>query len=137
MEGMADKVLFVDDDRNLLATMERVLRKRFVLDTAPSGFVGLDLLARHGRYAVVVADMGMPNMNGAEFLHACYERFPDTVRIMLTGDPEQEEVLKAVNQSDLFQVLSKPCPADVLIATLEDALRQYSLVVTRQRISAT
>jgi len=129
---MTDKILFVDDDLNLLAAMQRILRKRFQLDTAPGGVAGLDLLARQGPYAVVVADMGMPGMNGAEFLKACCEKFPYTVRIMLTGDAEQEDALEAVRWAQVLQVLNKPCPADALVGALENGLRQYQLVMTRR-----
>lgn len=126
---MTDKILFVDDDANLLATMRRMLRKQFELDTASSGVAGLDLLTRQGPYAVVVADMGMPGMNGAEFLRACRDEAPESVRIMLTGDSEQEDVMEAVGQSELFRVLNKPCPREELIKALEDGLEQYRLAM--------
>jgi DNA-binding NtrC family response regulator len=129
---MTDKILFVDDDVCLLAAMQRNLRKRFPLDTAAGGVAALELLARQGPYAVVVADMGMPGMNGAEFLRACREKFPDTVRIMLTGDAEQEDAVEAVNRAQVFQVLNKPCPADALVGALENGLRQYRVVMTQR-----
>jgi CheY-like chemotaxis protein len=133
---MTDKILFVDDDPCLLAAAQRVLRKRFSLDTAPNATAGLDLMAQQGPYAVVVADMGMPGMNGADFLRACRNRFPDTVRIMLTGDAEQQDVLEAVIQAELFQVLNKPCPADALTLALENGLQQYRLMTARLRMMA-
>ena len=64
---MSTKVLFVDDEPNVLAAYERNLRKRFVVDTAISGELGLNLICERGPYAVVVADMQMPVMNGWQF----------------------------------------------------------------------
>ncbi len=131
---MTDKILCVDDDVNLLAGIQRNLRKQFRLDTAPGGAEGLELLTRQGPYAVVVADMRMPNMNGVEFLCACRAKFPDTVRIMLTGDADQETAVQAVNQGQVFQFLNKPCPPDALAGALENGLRQYRLVMTQREM---
>jgi signal transduction histidine kinase len=131
---MTDKILCVDDDVNLLAGIQRNLRKQFRLDTAPGGAEGLELLTRQGPYAVVVADMLMPNMNGVEFLRACREKFPDTVRIMLTGDADQETAVQAVNQGQVFQFLNKPCPPDALARALENGLRQYRLIMTQREM---
>jgi DNA-binding NtrC family response regulator len=129
---MTDKILVVDDDVCLLAAMQRNLRKRFQLDTASGGVAALELMARQGPYAVVVADMGMPGMSGGELLCACREKFPDTVRIMLTGDVEQEDAVAAVERAQVFQVLSKPCPAEALIGALENGLRQHQLSVSQR-----
>jgi len=135
MDNTANKILFVDDDMFLLAAVQRNLRKRFAVDTATGGAAALDVLSRQGPYAVVVADLGMPGMTGAELLRVCRERFPDTVRIMLTGDTEQEEARVAADQAGLFRVLSKPCPADVLIGALEDGVRQHGLTATQRPAS--
>ena len=129
---MTDKILLVDDDLNLLAAMQRNLRRRFQLDTASGGAAALELMTHHGPYAVVVADLGMPGMNGAQFLTLCQERFPDTVRIMFTGDAEQEEAVEAIDRAQLFRTLSKPCPAETLIGSLEAALAQHRLIVAQR-----
>jgi DNA-binding NtrC family response regulator len=129
---MTEKILLVDDDVCLLAAMQRNLRKRFPLDTATGGAAALELLARQGPYAVVVADMGMPGMTGAELLRLCLEKFPDTVRIMLTGDVEQEDAVEAVDRARLFKVLSKPCPPDALLGALENGVRQHQLIVSQR-----
>ncbi|MBN9520491.1 response regulator, partial [bacterium] len=65
---MSEKILFVDDEPNVLAGFERQLRKRYALETAPGGAEGLAALEARGPFAVVVSDMRMPGMDGARFL---------------------------------------------------------------------
>lgn len=125
---MKEKVLWIDDDAQLLAGMRRHLRGEFELDVALSGPEGLEQLERGGPYAVIVADMQMPRMNGLEFLARAMLRSPESVRLMLTGDANQREAIDAVNQGQLYQFLEKPCPPEALLAALRNAARQYRLV---------
>src|SRR5690349_13581587 len=125
---MSEKILFVDDDPNLLAGVERNLRRQFALDTAPGGEAGLAKIASSGPYAVVVSDRQMPVMDGITFLSRVRERCPDTVRIMLTGNVDLEHAVRVVNEGNIFRFLIKPCPHETLYSTIQDALRQYRLI---------
>ncbi|RLW55917.1 MAG: histidine kinase, partial [gamma proteobacterium symbiont of Stewartia floridana] len=86
MDKPPEKVLMVDDDRNLLDSFRRQFRKRLNLETATSGADGVQAVRDGGPFALVVSDMQMPNMNGVEFLSKVRELSPNTVRIMLTGN---------------------------------------------------
>src|SRR5580658_8834276 len=81
---MSTEILFVDDDPVILAAFQRSLRKDFKVDTAEGGAAALALIHSRSPYAVVVADMRMPGMNGVEFLVELERASPDTVRMMLT-----------------------------------------------------
>lgn len=129
-----DAVLFVDDDINLLAAFERNYRRHFRLETAAGGEVALETIAARGPFAVVVADMQMPRMDGMQFLTTLRERAPDTVRIMLTGNANLEMAIRVVNESNSFRFLTKPCPPEVLGKALEDALKQYRLVLAEKEL---
>ena len=129
---MAEKILFVDDDANLLASCERNLRRRFQVETAAGGSFGLEKIGSRGPYAVVVSDMQMPGMNGIQFLSAVKERAPDTVRIMLTGNADVEVATGVVNQGNIFRFLTKPVSPDVLSKALDDALAQHRLVTAEK-----
>jgi response regulator RpfG family c-di-GMP phosphodiesterase len=131
---MSERILFVDDDPNLLASCERNLRRRFQLDTAEGGEAGLAKLAGQGPFAVVVSDRQMPGMDGIQFLAAVRQRAPDTVRIMLTGNADLESTVKVVNEGDIFRFLTKPCPAEELSKVLQDALTQYRLVTAEKEL---
>jgi response regulator RpfG family c-di-GMP phosphodiesterase len=131
---MNEKILFVDDDPNLLASCERNLRKQFPLDTAEGGQAGLEKIADRGPYAVVVSDRQMPGMDGIQFLSAVRKRAPETVRIMLTGNVDLESAVRVVNEGNIFRFLIKPCPPETLSTTLKDALEQYRLVTSEKEL---
>jgi response regulator RpfG family c-di-GMP phosphodiesterase len=131
---MNDKILFVDDDPNLLASCQRTLRWHFQVETADGGEAGLAKLATRGPYAVVVADRQMPGMDGIAFLGAVRQRSPDTIRIMLTGNADLEGAIRVVNEGNIFRFLTKPCPPEVLIQVLQDAQAQHRLVTAEKEL---
>lgn len=128
-----EKVLFVDDEKNVLAAIHRQLRKEFNLIPALGGENALQMLETH-RPAVVVCDMRMPGMSGVDTLAEFERRSPDTVRIMLTGNSDQETAVDAINRGKIFRFLTKPCPEPVLRQALIDALRQHQLVVAEKTL---
>lgn len=127
-------ILCVDDDPNILEAYQRTLRKRFSIETALSGMEGVAKLERSIPYAVIVADMQMPGMNGVEFLEKAYAIAPDTVRIMLTGNLNQTIAIHAINKGHVFQFLTKPCPADTLSTALEAGIKQYELITAEREL---
>ena len=131
---MSEKILFIDDDTNLLAAVERNLRLKFNLVTAPGGEAGLAKMAADGPFAVVVADMQMPGMNGVQLLTEVRKRHPETVRLMLTGNADQHTAVEAVNQGHVFQFLTKPCPTEMLALALQAGLKQYRLITAEREL---
>lgn len=131
---MSSKILFVDDEPNVLDAYQRSLRKRFTIDTALSGDAGLALLTQRGPYAVIVADMQMPGMNGVEFLTLARQRAPDSVRLMLTGNADQKTAVEAVNKGHVYQFLNKPCPPEMLVLALDNSIRQYQLITAEREL---
>jgi response regulator RpfG family c-di-GMP phosphodiesterase len=123
----SNRILFVDDDPNLLAALQRNLRKQFVFDTALGAAEALLLVQTDGPYAVVVADMNMPGMNGIELLERIQAVSPATVRLMLTGNADQQTAVDAVNRGAVFRFLNKPCPPEELAGAVETALKQYEI----------
>ncbi len=129
---MADKILFVDDDTNLLAAFRRQLRKQFQIETAEGGREGLELVKTNGPLAVIVSDFRMPHMDGIEFLSCVREIAPDTVRIMLTGNADLQAAIQAVNEGNIFRFFTKPCSVDMLGESLITGIEHYQRV-TRER----
>lgn len=125
---MTAKVLFVDDEPNILEGFRRQLRKHVAIDTATSGEEGLKMLAASGPYAVVVSDMRMPQMNGSQFLTRVRSASPDSVRMILSGQADMESTIAAVNEGHIFRFLTKPCTGEHLVDAVDSALRQYALV---------
>ncbi len=131
---MTEKILFVDDEPNVLAGFARQLRKSHTMETAPGGAEGLDALDTRGPFAVVVSDMRMPGMDGAAFLARARDRYPDTVRILLTGYADIQSAIEAINRGGIFRFLTKPCPPHILTGALDDALAQYRLVTAEREL---
>ena len=127
-----ERVLFVDDEPNVLEAIKRSLHKRVAMDTATSGAEGLRLLAEAGPFALVVSDMRMPSMNGAQFLAKVREQSPDTVRMILSGQSDFQSTVEAVNDGHIYRFLCKPCPADKLLPAVEDGLRQHRLITAEK-----
>ncbi len=130
---MTERILFVDDEKNILDSMKRLLRKRFEIDTALGPTAGLEMVKKF-KFAVVVSDLRMPSMDGIEFLSHVRTLNEDTVRIMLTGYADLDASIAAVNEGRVFRFLTKPCPDQQLIQTLQAALDQYRLVTAEKEL---
>ena len=124
---MTGKILFVDDEPNVLAGIERLFRKDYQVTTATSGEEGLSRIAAEGPFHVVFADMRMPFMNGAEFLSRVRTVWPDTIRVVLTGETDINMAMQAVNEGSIFRFLLKPCAEPNLRAAIDAAFRQWQL----------
>lgn len=112
------RVLFVDDEPNVLAGLRRMLRGRrdeWDMAFAEGGEKALTLMREHP-FDVVVSDMRMPGMDGAELLGRVQEEWPDTVRLVLSGQSDRELTLRAVGPAQ--QYLAKPCDPDLLYDTI-------------------
>lgn len=131
---MSDKILFVDDEQNVLDAVKRQLRKKFQIKTALSGAEALKIMRGEGPVAVLVADMRMPEMDGIELLTKVREISPDTVGMMLTGNADQQIAVEAINQGKIFRFLNKPCPPDFLINAVNEALEQYRLKTAEKEL---
>lgn len=129
-----ERILFVDDDANLLAAYQRQLRHHFSMETALSGLEGLEKIKNNGPFAVIVSDYRMPGMDGVHFLAEAKEKTPDSVRILLTGYADLETAIGAVNEGNIFRLLTKPCPPEVLVNALDAALSQYRLVLAEREL---
>lgn len=127
-------VLFVDDETAVLdgiRTSLRKDRKRFDLRFAPSGADALEIIEAED-VAVVVSDMRMPRMTGAELLDHARVISPATVRIVLTGEAEEALVMRAIHVA--HQWLTKPCGREGVVASIESAL-QYRSVFTNAELA--
>jgi len=131
---MADKVLLVDDEENVLHGYHRVLHRRFRLEVAMGGPQALLALEHHGPFAVIVSDMRMPGMTGLDLLRSAQELAPDATRIMLTGNLDQGTAMDAVNQGQVFRFITKPCSPEHLAEVIQAGLRQHQLVIAEKEL---
>ena len=131
---MNKKILCIDDDPNVLEGLRRGLRREFDVFTAQSGLEAFGVIKEEGPFAVVVSDMRMHGMNGVQVLSRVREIAPDTVRIMLTGNADQQTAMDAVNEGSIFRFLTKPCSPEVMISALKAGIEQYRLVTAEKQL---
>jgi FixJ family two-component response regulator len=131
---MADKILFVDDEPAVLEGYKRLLYSDFEVDISEGAANAFLSIKENGPYAVVVSDMRMPVMNGAEFLTKVRHSAPDTVRMLLTGFTEMGAAIQAINQGNIFRFLTKPCEPEVLAGAIHDGIEQYRLITGEREL---
>jgi response regulator RpfG family c-di-GMP phosphodiesterase len=127
-------ILFVDDEANILSSLKRLFRPLgYQIYTAESGANGLEIMQQH-TIDLVVSDMRMPEMNGAQFLEKVREKWPDTVRILLTGYAEISSTIDAINKGQIYRYVSKPWEDNDITLTIKHALLQKSLEREKLRL---
>ena len=130
----AAKLLLVDDEPNILTSLNRLLRSEgYAIRTAESGARALELLAEEPA-DVIISDMRMPAMNGAEFLKKARESWPDSVRLLLTGFSDAESTISAVNEGGIHAYLTKPWDDAHLLQAVRSAVERKQLVDERNAL---
>ncbi|MHC8365477.1 HD domain-containing phosphohydrolase [Pseudomonas sp. ZT5P21] len=116
------KVLLVDDEESILNSLRRLLRGQpYEVLLATSGAQALEIMARQP-VDLVMSDARMPNMDGATLLAHIHHRYPDTVRIMLTGYADPSAIIKAINDGQIHRYISKPWHDEEMLLTLRQSL---------------
>ena len=127
------KLMVVDDEPDNLDLLYRTFRREFEVYKAEDGFKALQVLAEVGEMAVIISDQRMPRMNGTEFLSRTVEQFPDTIRIVLTGYTDVEDLVEAINSGKVFKYITKPWkPADLKTVVMQ-AAETFRVVKQRTR----
>ncbi|MEM9562665.1 MAG: response regulator [Actinomycetota bacterium] len=123
------RLLCVDDEPELLDNIRLVLRKHFDVSTVQSGPEALALFDDDEvePFDVVLSDMRMPEMSGAALLTSLRRSHPEVPRLLLSGQSDLDSAIAAINHAKVFRFLTKPCPPDLLIESIEDAVRQARL----------
>jgi response regulator RpfG family c-di-GMP phosphodiesterase len=128
------RVLCVDDEARIVEGLVLHLRKDYEVHTALGGDEALKSLKKMGGAAVVVSDMRMPGMDGATLLHHVMTFYPDTTRILLTGEPGRDAAMNAVNKAQIFRFLAKPCAPEQLKTAVEAGVMQHRLLNAEKSI---
>lgn len=123
----SNTVLFVDDEANILKALKRLLRNEpYEVLTATCAAEALEQFQR-SEIQVVVSDQRMPEMSGADFLSRLREKYPETIRMMLTGHTEMDTAVEAINRGEIFRLITKPWKEDVLKTSLRQALDHFEM----------
>ncbi|MEO0541832.1 MAG: SpoIIE family protein phosphatase [Cyanobacteria bacterium P01_A01_bin.105] len=125
------KLLVVDDEPDNLDLLHRTFRRDYLLYKASSGQEALSILETHGEMAIIISDQRMPQMSGTEFLSYTVEKFPNTIRIVLTGYTDVEDLVDAINAGQVFKYITKPWNPKQLKEVVQQAAETYRVVKHR------
>jgi CheY-like chemotaxis protein len=125
------KMLVVDDEPDNLDLLYRTFRRDFQVLKAESGVRALEILQAEGEVAVIISDQRMPEMKGTEFLSRTVPEFPDTVRIILTGFTDVEDLVEAINSGQVYKYITKPWDPEELKAVVHRAAETYEVLKQR------
>ncbi|MCY7392946.1 MAG: response regulator, partial [Leptolyngbyaceae cyanobacterium CAN_BIN12] len=125
------KLMVVDDEPDNLALLYRTFRRDFEVVRAESAIAALKILDEQGEVAIIISDQRMPEMLGTEFLSKTVDRYPDTIRIVLTGYTDVEDLVEAINAGKVFKYITKPWIPDQLKVVIQQAGETYRIVKQR------
>jgi CheY-like chemotaxis protein len=125
------KLLVVDDEQDNLDLLYRTFRKDFTVFRADGGVKALEILAKEGEMAAIISDQRMPEMKGTEFLSRTVSDFPDTMRIVLTGYTDTNDLIDAINSGQVHKYITKPWEPEQLKFVISEATQNYALLKQR------
>jgi response regulator RpfG family c-di-GMP phosphodiesterase len=128
-------VLCVDDEPNILSSLKRTLRGGLRVLTAGSGQQALEILQAEP-VDMIISDMRMPGMDGAQLLEQAHQHWPQVIRILLTGYSDMTATVAAINRGRIFRYLNKPWDDAELQATVQQGLERLALERDKQRLEA-
>jgi response regulator RpfG family c-di-GMP phosphodiesterase len=121
-------LLLVDDEINVLALLRQLLhQEEYHILTASSAADGFKLLALN-EVQVILCDQRMPDMSGTEFLSTVRELYPDTIRIVLSGNTDLESIMNAINLGAIYRFYTKPWDDKLVRENIREAFKHYSLL---------
>lgn len=135
-EARQPTVLCVDDEPNILSALKRLFRPHgYRVLCADSGADALSML-EHEQVDLVISDMRMPEMDGAQFLECVRERWPDTMRLLLTGYSDIGSILAAINRGEIYRYITKPWDDNDIVLVVRHALERRTLELEKDRLEA-
>lgn len=127
-------LLFVDDEPDIVASLNRLFRRKYSVLTATSGKEAIELLKKY-RVDLIISDQRMPDMTGDQMLVQARQLQPDAVRILLTGYSDIESLVNCVNEASIYKYLTKPWEPEELKLTVTRALEHQREVFAHQQTS--
>lgn len=135
-EALPATLLFVDDEPNILAAMRRLFRPLgYRIFIAEGGAQGLEVIASE-KIDLVISDMRMPEMDGAQFLEQVRLRSPESTRILLTGYADMASTIDAINKGQIYRYIAKPWEDNDIVLTVRHALERKQLEREKERLEA-
>ncbi len=128
------RLIIVDDEEAVLQALKRLFHRQYEVEVFTRGADALEYLKENGA-DLIISDMRMPSMTGAELLKQCFEQHPDMIRILLTGFSDLESAIKAVNEGNIYRYIAKPWDNDNLRAVVAEAIDMRDLRSANLRLN--
>lgn len=132
--GARPRILIVDDEEAILETLSFTFMDVYEVLTTADPTAALDVLEANQPVAVIITDQRMPRMTGVELLRQVYERFPETVRIILTGFADSSATIKAINDGHIYGYVNKPWEPEELKTMVRRAVELHALTIENRRL---
>ena len=138
MKAVKEKnILVVDDEETVRESLAAILeREGYRVFQAESGDEGLRVLKETPGIQLVISDHNMPGMSGIELLKLVRERYPNVTRIMLTGDPDPQVIIRSINEGEVYRFIKKPWDNTMLRVTIYFAFEAIQLEEENRRLVA-
>lgn len=131
------KILCVDDEKNVLRALQRLfMDEEYEILTAASGEEGLEICEQQAGIQLIISDYRMPGMDGIDFLKIVNAKWPNTIRIVLSGFADTASVVGAINEGQIYKFIPKPWNDDDLKCTVDKALESYFLRQQNEQLHA-
>lgn len=128
-------ILYIDDEENNLTVFYSTFRRNYKVHLATSGQEGLEIMKKHNMH-LVISDQRMPKMTGIEFLEKIIPKYPDCIRMVLTGFSDVEAIIQAINKGRVYRYITKPWNKNDLKITIDHALETFNLKLQNRNLFA-
>jgi response regulator RpfG family c-di-GMP phosphodiesterase len=134
-ERLRHTILIVDDEEDNLQLLKRTLHREYNVITASDGMEALDILEKEGKnISLILSDQRMPNMTGTEFFSKTVNKYPNIIRMLLTGYSDIDAMIEGVNKCGLFQYLTKPFDPEDLSLIVKGGINAYELTANKKAL---
>jgi len=135
MQAQIFDILYVDDEQNNLDGFKASFRRDFKIILAINALDGLEILRDHPEIPIIISDQRMPKTSGSEFLEQVAQKFPDTIRILITGYTDLESTIEAINKGKIYYYIAKPVNHDEVKIILQKAYETYHLQLKNKKLT--
>lgn len=128
-------ILIVDDEEDNLQLLRRTLRREYSILTAPNGMDALEIVEKYGNtISMIISDQRMPTMTGTEFLEKTIDKYPNIIKMLLTGYADVDAMVDGVNKCQLSQYITKPFDPEELQMIVKNGINAYELTLSKESL---
>jgi response regulator RpfG family c-di-GMP phosphodiesterase len=133
LEQQDYNLLIIDDEIEITKSIARQFRKKYKVFSATSAMEGMAIMEKE-HIQVILSDQRMPDMTGVDFFSLIKDKYPDALKLLITGYSDIEAVIGAINEGQVFRYVTKPWNPDELESIVREAFEKYELITNNRRL---